>query len=133
MEGMDHSKMNHSKLQHSGDKPMDMNSDDHYYMMINDFKKRFYAELALTVPIMLLSAMIQNFMGVHWQFSGSQYILFGLATFVVLYGGWPFLKGLASEVRPKNTGMMFLIGFAITVAYSYSTAIVFGLQGMDFY
>jgi Cu2+-exporting ATPase len=29
--------------------------------------------------------------------------------------------------------MMFLIGFAITVAYIYSIAIVFGLQGMDFF
>ncbi|CAN5393128.1 hypothetical protein BH09BAC6_BH09BAC6_06740 [soil metagenome] len=29
--------------------------------------------------------------------------------------------------------MMFLIGFAITVAYIYSVAIVFGLQGMDFF
>ena len=29
--------------------------------------------------------------------------------------------------------MMFLIGFAITVAYSYSVAVVFGLEGMDFF
>lgn len=29
--------------------------------------------------------------------------------------------------------MMFLIGFAIAVAYSYSTATVFGLKGMDFF
>jgi Cu2+-exporting ATPase len=29
--------------------------------------------------------------------------------------------------------MMFLIGFAISVAYIYSVAIVFGLQGMDFF
>jgi Cu2+-exporting ATPase len=29
--------------------------------------------------------------------------------------------------------MMFLIGFAITVAYSYSVAVVFGLKGMDFF
>src|SRR5689334_2400990 len=34
---------------------------DHHNMMINDFKKRFYVVLILTVPIMLLSEMIQ-----HW-------------------------------------------------------------------
>ena len=101
--------------------------------MIADFQKRFYVVLALTVPIMLLSPMIQQFMGVDWQFQGSQYILFGLSTIVFFYGGMPFLKGLVDEAKAKNPGMMFLIGFAITVAYIYSVAIVFGLEGMDFF
>ena len=106
---------------------------DHHSGMIADFKKRFYIVLALTVPIMLLSPMIQQFMGVNWQFSGSNYILLALSTLVFLYGGMPFLKGLVDEVKAKNPGMMFLIGFAITVAYVYSVAIVFGLEGMDFF
>ena len=101
--------------------------------MIADFRRRFYVVLALTVPIMLLSPMIQQFMGVNWQFQGSQYILFGLSTIVFFYGGMPFLKGLVDEAKAKNPGMMFLIGFAITVAYIYSVAIVFGLEGMDFF
>ncbi|MBC7488120.1 MAG: cadmium-translocating P-type ATPase [Cytophagaceae bacterium] len=101
--------------------------------MIADFRKRFYVVLALTLPIMLLSTMIQNFIGVNWQFIGSPYILFVLSTVVYFYGGWPFLKGLVDELKAKNPGMMFLIGFAITVAYGYSVAIVFGLQGMDFF
>ncbi len=101
--------------------------------MIADFQKRFYVVLALTVPIMLLSPMIQQFMGVNWQFPGSQYIVFALSSIVFFYGGMPFLKGLVDEVKAKNIGMMFLIGFAITVAYIYSVAIVFGLQGMDFF
>ncbi|MBC7426882.1 MAG: heavy metal translocating P-type ATPase, partial [Bacteroidia bacterium] len=101
--------------------------------MIADFRKRFYMVLALTIPIMLLSTMIQNFIGVDWQFTGSPYILFVLSTVVYFYGGWPFLKGLVDELKAKNPGMMFLIGFAITVAYGYSVAIVFGLQGMDFF
>lgn len=101
--------------------------------MIADFKKRFYVVLALTVPIMLLSPMIQQFMGVNWQFEGSKYLLFTLSTVVYFYGGMPFLKGLIDETKAKNPGMMFLIGFAITVAYVYSVATVFGLQGMDFF
>jgi P-type Cu2+ transporter len=101
--------------------------------MIADFKKRFYVVLILTIPIMLLSNMIQHWLGVHWEFPGSQYILLILSTIVFFYGGWPFLKGLVDEVKAKNPGMMFLIGFAITVAYIYSVAIVFGLQGMDFF
>jgi cation transport ATPase len=43
------------------------------------------------------------------------------------------MEGLVKEVETKNPGMMFLIGFAITVAYIYSVAIVFGLKGMDFF
>ena len=101
--------------------------------MIAGFKKRFYVVLVLTIPIMLLSQMIQHWLKVDWQFPGSQYVLFALSTVVFFYGGWPFLKGLFDEVKAKNPGMMFLIGFAITVAYIYSVAIVFGLQGMDFF
>ncbi len=101
--------------------------------MIADFQKRFYVVLALTVPIMLLSPMIQQFMGVNWQFQGSSYLLFALSTVVYFYGGMPFLKGLIDEIKAKNIGMMFLIGFAITVAYIYSVAIVFGLEGMGFF
>ncbi len=101
--------------------------------MIADFRKRFYVVLALTIPIMLLSTMIQQFMGVDWQFTGSKYILFALSSVVYFYGGMPFLKGLVDETRAKNPGMMFLIGFAITIAYIYSVAVVFGLEGMDFF
>lgn len=130
---MDHSKMDHSTMQHSANPSMGMPGHNHHAMMIADFKKRFYLVLMLTIPIMLLSAMIQQFIGVNWQFPGSSYILFALSSVVFFYGGWPFLKGLTDEVKAKSPGMMFLIGFAITVAYSYSVAIVFGLQGMDFF
>jgi len=133
---MEHSGHDIKKDQHMQDQhnpPMGHAGHDHHAMMGNDFKKRFYVVLILTIPIMLLSAMIQQFIGVKWQFTGSPYILFALSSVVFFYGGWPFLKGLVDEVKTKNPGMMFLIGFAITVAYIYSVAIVFGLQGMDFF
>ena len=122
-----------SNMQHGANPAMGMAGHNHHAMMITDFKKRFYVVLVLTIPIMLLSTMIQHFMKVIWQFAGSQYILFALSTIVFFYGGFPFLKGLVDEVKAKNPGMMFLIGFAISVAYIYSVAIVFGLQGMDFF
>ena len=101
--------------------------------MIAEFRKRFYVVLVLTVPIMLLSQMIQHWLNIHISFPGSKYVLLALSSVVFFYGGWPFLKGLVDEAKAKNPGMMFLIGFAITVAYVYSVAIVFGLQGMDFF
>lgn len=125
--------MNHSKMHEGHDPHMGMSEHDHHAMMIADFKKRFYVVLALTIPIMLLSTMIQHFIGVTWSFNGSSYILFAFSSVVFVYGGWPFLTGLVDEVKAKNPGMMFLIGFAITVAYAYSVAVVFGLKGMDFF
>ena len=122
-----------SNMQHEAIPPMGMPGHNHHAIMIADFKKRFYVVLVLTIPIMLLSTMIQHFVKVSWHFTGSQYLLFGLSTIVFFYGGFPFLKGLVDEAKGKNPGMMFLIGFAITIAYIYSVAIVFGLQGMDFF
>lgn len=112
---------------------MEMAGHDHHKMMTDDFKRRFYFVLILTVPIMALSPMIQHFTGVNWQFQGSRYMLFLLSTIGFFYGGWPFLKGLIEEIKSKTPGMMTLIGFAISVAYIYSTATVFGLKGEDFF
>ena len=118
---------------HEANPSMGHTGHNHHAMMIADFKKRFYVVLVLTIPIMLLSEMIQHWLNLHISFTGSTYTLLALSSLVFFYGGWPFLKGLVDEVKSKNPGMMFLIGFAITVAYIYSVAIVFGLQGMDFF
>ena len=109
------------------------NGNDHHAMMIGDFRKRFYVVLLLTVPILLLSPMIQHWLHLSITFPGASYLLLALSTFVFIYGGRPFLTGWWSEMKDRNPGMMTLIGFAITVAYIYSAATVFGLQGMDFF
>lgn len=101
--------------------------------MINDFRKRFYYTVVLTVPLLVLSPMIQRGLGFEFSFPGSRYVLFALASVIFFYGGWPFLKGLADEMKTKNPGMMTLIAVAISVAYLYSSAVVFGLEGMDFF
>ncbi len=101
--------------------------------MIADFRRRFIVVLILTIPIMLLSEMIQQWLNFNITFPGSKYVLLALSSVVYFYGGWPFVKGLVGELRVKNPGMMTLIGFAITVAYVYSVATVFGLMGMDFF
>jgi Cu2+-exporting ATPase len=126
-----HSKMEHGKAKHTDNRGM--TRQNHHAMMIADFRKRFYIVLVLTVPILLLSTVIQHLIRVNWHFNGSSYILFSLSSVVFVYGGWPFLTGLVDEVKARTPGMMFLIGFAITVAYGYSAAIVFGLKGMDFF
>ncbi|MFC4560081.1 heavy metal translocating P-type ATPase [Virgibacillus kekensis] len=101
--------------------------------MVNDFKKRFFISLIITIPILILSPMIQSLVGVNWDFTGDKYILFAFATFVFFYGGWPFITGAISELKDKNPGMMTLIGLAILVAYGYSSLTVFGWEGKDFF
>jgi len=133
LEKEDESKAAASSHQHGASPSMGHEGHNHHAMMIADFRKRFYVVLILTIPIMLLSEMIQHWLSLHISFPGSKYILLALSSVVFFYGGWPFLKGLVDEAKAKNPGMMFLIGFAITVAYIYSVAIVFGLQGMDFF
>jgi Cu2+-exporting ATPase len=106
---------------------------DHHKMMIEDFKKRFWISLVLTVPILVFSPMLQGFFGYEWLLPGNPYILFALSTFVYFFGGWPFLKGLKDELSKGAPGMMTLISMAISVAYFYSSATVFGLAGEDFF
>jgi len=106
----------------------------HHVHMVADFKKRFWVSLIITVPILLLSPMIQVFFNLRtFRFQGSLFVLFLFSSFVFFYGGWPFLKGLFDELKNKNPGMMTLIAVAITTAYIYSGAVVFGLVGKLFF
>ncbi|MFZ2324805.1 MAG: copper-translocating P-type ATPase [Ignavibacteriaceae bacterium] len=137
--GMDHSKhkdqspheeMNNIKVEHGRH-----NHSEHHGHMIEDFKKRFWISLVITIPILLLSPLVQQFLGLKYtlHFSGDIYVLFGLSTFTFFYGGLPFLKGLVNELKKKQPGMMTLIALAISVAYFYSSAVVFGVKGEVFF
>ena len=107
---------------------------DHSLMVV-DFKKRFWTSLLLTLPVLILSPMIQDALGLGaaWRFPGDTYVLAVLSSAIYFYGGWPFLQGLKHEVGTRNPGMMTLIGVAITAAYIYSLATVLGLPGDDFF
>ena len=131
----DHSHHKHTdhKQHQTGNPSHGHSGHDHHRMMIEDFKKRFWISLVLTIPILILSPMIQRWLGVEWQFTGSNYLLFALSSFVYFYGGLPFLKGFWNEIKERNPGMMTLIAMAISVAYFYSAATTFGLEGESFY
>jgi Cu2+-exporting ATPase len=101
--------------------------------MVQDFKQRFIISTVITIPILALSPLIQQFLGITLVFFGSDFILWGLSSFIFFYGGWPFLKGIVDELKKKQPGMMTLIALAIFVAYGYSSAVVFGLEGKYFF
>ncbi len=107
----------------------------HHAHMAYDFRRRLWFSLILTIPILALSPMIREFVGVteSLAFPGDLYLLAALSTALFLYGGWPFLTGLVREVRNRRPGMMTLVGVAITTSFSYSTSVVFGVPGKIFY
>jgi len=129
--------MNHAEYaQHAGhelhgQKPND--HADHHSMMVADFRRRFFISMILMVPVLVLSPMIQMFLGVNWRFPDDSFLLFGLSTILFLYGGWPFIKGAKTELTDKSPAMMTLIALAIVVAYVYSSLTIFVLEGNDFF
>ncbi len=125
--------MSHDTMNH--DASHAESGGDHHDHMVADFRRRFWVALALTVPIILLSPLIQGVLGIEeaLQFSGDLLVLWGLSTVVFFYGGWPFLKGIVEELSDGAPGMMTLIAVAITTAYVYSSAVVFGLPGSIFF
>ncbi len=106
---------------------------DHHRHMMEDFKRRFYVSAILTVPILLLSPLIQSVLRISIAFQGDKFVLFALSSFVYFYGGYPFFRGFLDEMRKRLPGMMTLIAVAITAAYVYSSAVVFGLEGKFFF
>jgi Cu2+-exporting ATPase len=128
---------NHSDkdAKHHSDEHGKNGHHNHHEHMVSDFKKRFWVSLIITVPILALSPMIQEFLGLReiLGFTGDSYVLFALSSVVFFYGGYPFLKGLFKELKSFTPGMMTLIAIAIAVAYIYSSAVVFGLAGKIFF
>ena len=103
--------------------------------MVADFRRRFWVSAILSVPVLALSPLIQRVLGLDavLAFPGDSYVLFALSAVVFFYGGWPFLKGLFSELSGRRPGMMTLIAIAIAVAFFYSSAVIFGLAGKVFF
>jgi Cu2+-exporting ATPase len=100
---------------------------------LEDFKQRFIVSTIVTIPILILSPVIQSFLGFRFDFPGSLYVQLVLSSFVYFYGGYPFLKGIFRELGARTPGMMTLIAVAISVAYFYSAGVVFGLMGEGFF
>ncbi len=122
-------KMKHERHESAGGK----DHGNHHVHMLEDFRKRFIVSFILTFPVLILSPTIQDFFGFELHFPGADFITFLSSSVVYFYGGYPFLKGIKEELAAKSPGMMTLIAIAISVAYFYSSAVVFGLPGGVFF
>jgi P-type Cu2+ transporter len=104
--------------------------DTHAGHYTEDFLKKFWVVLALTVPIILYSDLPEIFFG--WSappFMGSHLVQLVLGSVVFFYGGMVFLKGAHDELIARLPGMMTLISLAISSAYLWSIyAVLFGSE-----
>src|SRR5262245_48156211 len=94
--------------------------DRHEGHSVEMFRRRFWLTLALTIPTLAWSPMIQHWLGFSApSFAGSRYLPAFLGTLVYLYGGSVFLQGAWRELQDRKPGMMTLIALAITVAFVF--------------
>ena len=106
--------------------------DQHAGHSVQMFRDKFWWSIALTVPTLVWSPMIQQWLGFQAPaFTGSGYIPAIFGTILFFYGGMVFLRGAAREIKDKLPGMMTLISLAITVAFAFSLAVTLGVRGED--
>src|SRR5438105_10991447 len=126
----------HAHIDHDGSAPSAHDQltghDKHAGHSVEMFRDKFWRSVALTVPTVIWSPMVQQWLGYHAPaFPGSRYIPALFGTILFFYGGMVFLRGAVQEIKDRLPGMMTLISLAITVAFVFSLAVTFGVPGMD--
>jgi Cu2+-exporting ATPase len=120
----------HAHMQHEQHKAEE---HDHHAMMEQDFRRRFWVVLVLTVPVLLLSPTIQGWFGYTLAFPGVRYVLFVLASVIAIYGTWPFYKNARKALRTGVLDMSVLVSLAVTAGYLFSVGSTFLFTAVDFY
>ena len=126
----------HAHMPHSGhDHPAhDAHAahDKHAGHSVEMFRDKFWWSLALTIPSVIWSPMVQQWLGYRAPtFAASDYIPALFGTILFFYGGVVFLRGAVRELKDRLPGMMTLISLAIVVAFVFSIAVTLGVPGMD--
>jgi Cu2+-exporting ATPase len=92
------------------------------------FRDRFWVSLLLTIPVLIWSPDLQEWLGYEAPtFPGSDLIPALLGSLVFVYGGSVFLQAAIPELRDRQPGMMTLIAMAIVVAFMTSWAATLGV------
>src|SRR3954466_13359295 len=84
---------------------------------VEQFRRRFWWSLLLTIPIVATSHMVMDWFGYSLDFYGIELVGPVLGSVVFFWAGWPFLAGGVTEARSRQPGMMLLIAMAIMVAF----------------
>ncbi|OGY23624.1 MAG: copper-translocating P-type ATPase, partial [Candidatus Woykebacteria bacterium GWB1_45_5] len=106
---------------------------DHHEGMENNFKRRFFIALPLTIVVLALSPKIQQWFHFTITFSGIEMVLLVLASIIVFYTGWPFYVMAKGEIKSRAFGMMTLVSLAVLSGYLFSVAATFLFKGESLY
>ena len=105
----------------------------HHIGMEESFKKRFFFSIPITLAVLLLSPMIQEWLGISFELPYHNSILFALASIMVFAMGLPFYQMAAAEIRSRNYGMMTLVSLAVLSGYIFSVGATFFFPGESLY
>src|SRR5256886_1711144 len=96
------------------------------------FRNKFWVSLLLTIPTVVYSTMVQDWLGYTApQFAGHTVVAALFGTLVFLWGGPVFLRGGWDELRARQPGMMLLISMGLLVAFGASVATEFDRIDVD--
>jgi len=90
---------------------------------LDDMTRRFWVSTGLSLPLVALAMLRHLSPTEHWFHAlggWPSWIELGLASPVVLWGGWPFFQRAWSSVVLRSLNMFTLIGLGVAVAYAYS-------------
>src|SRR2546425_5162693 len=107
----------HSRSGHRGHDAVEHHSGGsggHHAHMVADFRRRFWVSLILSIPVLALAPLIQAWLGLSERlaFPGDRPVQAVFATIIYLYGGWPFLRGVAGGLARRQPGLMTLVARA---------------------
>ncbi len=90
-----------------------------------DMRRRFWVSVVLTIPLVAIAmgGLIPGFQTFLESLAPAHvwgWVELGLATPVVLWGGWPFFVRGVQSVINRSLNMFTLIGLGVSVAYIYS-------------
>lgn len=108
---------------------MTMDHTSHHAHMAADFRRRFFVVLPLTLLVLFLSPKIESWLNISVNLPYQNILLFLLGTFIVFFGGTPFYKEAATELKTRNYGMMTLVSIAVLSGYFFSVLSTFVFQG----
>ncbi|KKR94089.1 MAG: Copper-translocating P-type ATPase [Candidatus Roizmanbacteria bacterium GW2011_GWA1_41_13] len=104
------------------------NHHDHASMMtspeaVQNFLRRFYIVTVLLVPLVLLSPLGVDFLGIP-DFAYRSYLLLSIAS-AIFYFSLIFFEHARHEIMAKKYGMMTLVSIAVGAGYLFSVVSTF--------
>lgn len=123
-----------ARMEHEALKMKRPVAHDHHAMMEAQLRRHFLVAAVFTIPVLILSPSIQQWVGYSLPLSPMlDLLLVFSASLVILYGGFVFYKGAIRSLRMHSLDMNVLVTIALLAGYLYSLGATFLFEAPDFY